>query len=66
MKFDFSFDKRVAKNYEAQRTHPPEVAQQIGEAIASLAGPSAHVLEIGVGTGRIARPVVAAGCHLEY
>jgi len=64
MKFDFSFDKRVAKNYEAQRTHPPEVAQQIGEAIASLAGPSAHVLEIGVGTGRIARPVVAAGCHL--
>ena len=64
MKFDFSFDKRVAKNYEAQRTHPPEVARQIGNAIAARAGADAHVLEIGVGTGRIARPVVAAGCRV--
>ena len=61
MKFDFSFDRRVAKQYEAQRTHPPEVAQQIGEAIIAQAGTAARVLEIGIGTGRIARPVVAAG-----
>lgn len=64
MKFDFSFDKRVAKNYEAQRTHPPEVARQIGEAIAAQAGANAYLLEIGVGTGRIARPVAAAGCRV--
>ncbi|MCC6605194.1 MAG: class I SAM-dependent methyltransferase [Anaerolineae bacterium] len=64
MKFDFSFDKRVAKQYEAQRTHPPEVARQIGSAIAVQAGAAARVLEIGIGTGRIARPVVAAGCHV--
>lgn len=64
MKFDFSFDARVARQYEAQRTHPPEVARQIGEAIAAQAGTTARVLEIGLGTGRIARPVVAAGCHV--
>ena len=64
MKFDFSLDRRVAKQYEAQRTHPPEVARQIGEAIAAQAGAAARVLEIGIGTGRIARPVVAAGCHV--
>lgn len=64
MKFDFSFDKRVAKQYDAQRTHPPEVAQQIGEAIAAQAGLGARVLEIGIGTGRIAWPVVEAGCQV--
>lgn len=64
LKFDFSFDRRVAKQYEAQRTHPPEVARQIGEAVAAQAGGTAQVLEIGIGTGRIARPVVAAGCRV--
>lgn len=64
MKFDFSFDKRVAQQYDAQRTHPPEVARQIGAAIAARAGANGRVLEIGIGTGRMAWPVVAAGCEV--
>ncbi|MBK8987076.1 MAG: class I SAM-dependent methyltransferase [Chloroflexi bacterium] len=64
MRFDFSFDQRVARQYEAQRAHPAEVSQSIGQAIAREAGVGARVLEIGIGTGRIARPVVAAGCRV--
>ncbi len=64
MSVDFSFDNRVAQRYNAQRAHPPEVSQSIGEAIAAAAGANARVLEIGVGTGRIAWPVVAAGCRV--
>lgn len=64
MKFDFSFDKRVAQQYDAQRTHPPEVARQIGTAIAARAGAGGRVLEMGVGTGRIAWPVLAAGSEV--
>ena len=64
MRFDFSFDQRVARQYEAQRAHPPEVSAQIGTAVARVAGAGAKVLEIGVGTGRIGWPVAAAGCHV--
>lgn len=69
---DFSFDQRVAGRYDIQRAHPPDVARQIGEAIAAQVGAGAPaassgalpVLEIGVGTGRIAWPVVDAGCQV--
>lgn len=64
MRVSFSFDDRVAGRYNAQRAHPPEVARQIGLAIAAQSGTDARVLEIGVGTGRIAWPVVAAGCRV--
>lgn len=64
MGVDFAFDARVAGRYDAQRAHPPAVSQQIGAAIAAVAGPGARVLEIGIGTGRIAWPVVAAGCRV--
>jgi ubiquinone/menaquinone biosynthesis C-methylase UbiE len=64
MGIDFSFDARVAGRYDAQRAHPPAVSQQIGATIAAAAGPGARVLEIGVGTGRIAWPVAAAGCRV--
>lgn len=64
MNFDFSFDKRVAQQYDAQRTHPPEVARQIGAALAAQAGARGRVVEIGVGTGRIAWPMVAAGSEV--
>jgi len=60
----FAFDNRVAARYNQQRRHPVEVAQQVGEAIAAQAGDGATVLEIGVGTGRIAWPVVDAGCRV--
>jgi ubiquinone/menaquinone biosynthesis C-methylase UbiE len=64
MGVDFSFDNRVAQRYNAQRAHPAEVSQRIGEAIALAAGRGARVLEIGVGTGRIALPVAEAGCRV--
>lgn len=64
MRFDFSFDKRVADRYSAQRAHAPEVSRQIGTAVAAAVGAPARVLEIGIGTGRIARPVAQAGCNV--
>ncbi len=64
MSLNFSFDKRVAARYDAQRAHPEAVSWQIGQTIAAQAGPGARVLEIGIGTGRIAWPVVASGCRV--
>ncbi len=54
----------IAGAYDQVRGHPPEVAGQIGRAIATIAGDQALVLELGVGTGRIALPVAAAGCRV--
>lgn len=61
---DYRFDTRVAEQYDALRGHPPEVSVEIGRAIAAQAGEHARVLELGVGTGRIAVPVAAAGCQV--
>lgn len=63
MTLQISFD-RIAASYDAQRAHPPEVSSQVGQAIAGLAGSGALVLELGVGTGRIALPASAAGCQI--
>ncbi len=54
----------IAGAYDQVRGHPSEVAEQIGRAIATIAGDQALVLELGVGTGRIALPVAAAGCRV--
>lgn len=56
----FSFDT-VAASYDGQRAHPPAIATRIGATIAGLVGTGGQVLELGVGTGRIALPVAAAG-----
>lgn len=61
---DFSFDKRVAGQYDAQRALPADVSRQVGTAIADITGQHARILELGVGTGRIALPVAAAGCDV--
>jgi SAM-dependent methyltransferase len=61
---DFRFDNRVAEQYDALRGHPPEVSPRIGAALAELVGTGASVLEPGVGTGRIALPLIAAGCEV--
>ncbi len=61
---DYRFDQRVVQQYDALRGHPPEVADAIGQAIAAQVGTGAKVLELGVGTGRIALPVAAAGCRV--
>lgn len=55
---------RIAHAYDDQRAHPAEVSAQIGAAIAGVAGPGARVLELGIGTGRIAAPSQAAGCRV--
>ena len=61
---DYRFDTRVAVQYDALRGHPPEVSGEIGQAIAAQMDEHARVLELGVGTGRIALPVAAAGCEV--
>lgn len=61
---DYRFDTRVAEQYDALRGHPAEVSAEIGRAIAAQMHERARVLELGVGTGRIAVPVAAAGCEV--
>ena len=58
-----SFD-RVAHLYDETRGVPAEAEQQIGDGLAALlrsVSPSPHLLEVGVGTGRIAVPLVERG-----
>lgn len=54
---------RAAPLYDATRGYPPEAAEQIGAAIieAANARADARFLEVGVGTGRIALPIVRRG-----
>lgn len=61
---DYRFDSRVAVQYDALRGHPPEVSPQIGRAVIEHAGEHSRVLELGVGTGRIALPVAHSGCEV--
>jgi SAM-dependent methyltransferase len=53
-----SFD-RVADRYDATRGYPPGVEERVADAIAEVGGlgKSSRVLEVGVGTGRIALPL---------
>src|SRR5436189_213310 len=54
-----SFDP-VAHIYDATRGYPVEVAQRIAQAIETTTGatPATTFLEVGIGTGRIAYPLV--------
>jgi SAM-dependent methyltransferase len=56
-----SFD-RAADIYDQTRGFPPGVGEQVAAALVAFAGLKAAdpLLEIGVGTGRIARPLAAA------
>lgn len=57
------FDQ-AADYYDATRGLPPHVLEQIGELMTKAIGkPAARVLEVGVGTGRIALPVLAASAR---
>jgi len=61
-----SFD-RVAHCYDDTRGIPPEAARAIGDAIAAMArdvSPSPRLLEVGIGTGRIAVPLAEAGVRV--
>ncbi len=57
-----SFDP-VASRYDATRSYPPEVAERIAEGLIRIGGVplGGTVLEIGIGTGRIALPLLALG-----
>ncbi|HLY31382.1 MAG TPA: class I SAM-dependent methyltransferase [Ktedonobacterales bacterium] len=60
-----SFD-RVAAIYDATRGYPPAVASEIARGMAEFGPfpPGSAVLEIGIGTGRIALPLLELGIHI--
>ncbi len=60
-----SFD-RVAHIYDQTRGYPPAVAREIARALMAYGPftPRSAVLEIGVGTGRIALPLLEAGVNI--
>ena len=55
-----TFDQ-AAGSYDATRGFPPGVSDLVGDAVAEMIGSNARVLEIGIGTGRIAKPLLARG-----
>lgn len=57
-----SFD-RAAEYYDATRGYSPDVQERIGRAMIEAAGVTlqSRILELGVGTGRIALPIIRAG-----
>src|SRR5262245_52436996 len=60
-----SFDP-VADRYDQTRFYPPEIAGQIAEALITQGRVPAggSLLEIGIGTGRIALPLLALGVNV--
>ncbi len=60
-----SFD-RVAAQYDGTRGYPPAASETIAEGVIRHGplSPGARALEIGVGTGRIALPLLARGVHV--
>jgi len=65
MSESLSFD-RVAGRYDATRGYPAEIARQIAAGLIRLGElpPQAAVLEIGIGTGRIALPLLEQGVNV--
>jgi SAM-dependent methyltransferase len=57
-----NFD-RAASFYDATRGFPPGVAERVRDAIVAATGlgPGGRVLELGIGTGRVALPFLRAG-----
>ena len=61
-----SFD-RVAHCYDETRGLPDEVAREVGDGIAAIlrgVSDARRVLECGIGTGRMAVPLAAAGVRV--
>ncbi|HYY81688.1 MAG TPA: methyltransferase domain-containing protein [Actinomycetes bacterium] len=58
-----AFD-RAAGYYDETRGLPPAVAERVADRIEAAAGPAARLLEIGVGTGRVALPLHRRGRQL--
>lgn len=58
-----SFD-RVAHVYDQTRGLPPEAERAIADGIAAALGDAKSLLEVGIGTGRMAAPLAARGVHV--
>jgi ubiquinone/menaquinone biosynthesis C-methylase UbiE len=58
-----SFD-RAANIYDSTRGHSPEVSEKVAASLAAHLPQNAHILEVGVGTGRIARPLLEYGLRI--
>ncbi len=58
-----SFD-RAADVYDATRGFPPGIGELVANAALEIIGVRAQVLEVGIGTGRIARPLLARGLRI--
>jgi SAM-dependent methyltransferase len=54
----------AAQSYDAARGFPPGVGEQVARAAADWLGSGARVLEVGIGTGRIAKPLLALGMQV--
>jgi ubiquinone/menaquinone biosynthesis C-methylase UbiE len=63
MKTSRSFD-RAASYYDQTRTLPEPIGKQGMQAILDIAGPTARILEVGAGTGRISIPLLERGLNL--
>ncbi len=55
-----TFD-HAAGDYDATRGFPLAISDRVADAAAEMVGPGAQVLEIGIGTGRMAKPLLARG-----
>lgn len=55
-----SFD-RAAEIYDETRGFPPGLADLVANSAAAAMRPGARVLDVGIGTGRIAKPLLARG-----
>lgn len=58
-----SFDRAV-DFYDQTRGLPPEVSAELAQVVVDTFGRDARLLEVGIGTGRIARPLLAQGLHV--
>jgi SAM-dependent methyltransferase len=52
---------RAAGYYDETRGVPPEVAERVADRIEAAVGPDARMVEVGVGTGRVALPLHRRG-----
>ena len=59
----FSFD-RAAEYYDETRAFPPAVAGPVIASLARALDPGSHILEIGIGTGRISIPLFERGFNI--
>ncbi len=59
-----AYGDRIADDYDAMASLPDDETHASVEALARLAG-AGPILELGIGTGRVALPLAARGLHVE-